>query len=466
MSGAKASVSNGAKHPASVLPSICLSSLLHIPNLEITQMQRITFGQVLPVRLLTASLLLALSLGVPLETSPGFLQQYQPATLSGDVVIADMDDFADYLYDRNGQNYDSNDRYRLYRVTQDGSRTYNFAVDQDDQPVLVTAPSFIEVREGQNPLGRDTDELPDDPNDIGRDHRKGDLSWVLVTSFLQDQAGTGKVWAVPRDRDDRDNAYVLVGGLQTPTGVCFDTNHDFLYVCDPAAGAIYQYVIDWDGEDKFVLDSDMVATIMQGISAYDCSVDAFGNLYYVDSVENSISIIGYLDLWAGYVAQNRTLYQAEGDDGLLASPVAIDVYNSDTIYYINNVNSTDAGLLNSASTSSSTANSGDITVVLRENRTSWGLAVSRDFAYFSSTDGSVRLTQIWAYRVRGSTNLYLKSSGFFTDPRGICYGDGRVYVADFEIGEVFYFKDNRREEEDPKGFVRLEGAYGLECVNG
>lgn len=70
------------------------------------------------------------------------------------------------------------------------------------------------------------------------------------------------------------------------------------------------------------------------------------------------------------------------------------------------------------------------------------------------------------YRIRGNANMFLKSSGFFSDPRGLCYGDGRVYVADFDIGEVFYFDDSRREEEDPKGFVRLEGAYGLECING
>lgn len=60
----------------------------------------------------------------------------------------------------------------------------------------------------------------------------------------------------------------------------------------------------------------------------------------------------------------------------------------------------------------------------------------------------------------------MKSSGFFTQPRGICYGDGRVYVADFSIGEVYYFADNKKEQPDPDGFVRIEGAYGLECING
>ena len=355
-------------------------------------MQRIAFPKVLPIRLLTASLLLVLSGAVSPQDSPGFLQQNQPATLDGDVVIADMDDFADYLYDRNGQNYDSKDKYRLYRISQQQSQTYNFTVDSDDQPVLLTTPSFIEVREGQNPLGRDTDDLPDDPNDIGKDHRKGDLSWVLVTSFQQFEAGTGKVWAVPRDRDDRDHAYVLVGGLQTPTGICFDSNHDFLYVCDPGAGEIYQYEIDHDGKNKFVLESDTVATIAQGVSAYDCSVDAFGNLYYVDSEENSISIVGHLDVWSGYVGQARTLYRANSNETLISTPVALDVYDSETIYFINNGNPTESGLLNSASTASVDVNLGTVSVVLRENRTSWGVAVSHNFAYFSSSDGSVRLT--------------------------------------------------------------------------
>lgn len=41
-----------------------------------------------------------------------------------------------------------------------------------------------------------------------------------------------------------------------------------------------------------------------------------------------------------------------------------------------------------------------------------------------------------------------------------------MYVADFSIGEVYFFKDNKGEQPDPDGFVRIEGAYGLECING
>lgn len=356
-------------------------------------MQRIAFIPISHRGLLPLVLLGFLAFSAHSEAVPtSLLQQLQYDTLSGDVVITDMDDFANWLYTNNGGGYNSDDNFRLYRVTQDSATTRDLVLDEDDTPVYSSYSSFLDISNAQNPLGRDTDDIPDDPNDIGRDHRKGETSWVLVTSFLNDQAGTGKVWAVPIDRDDRDNSYVLVGGLQTPTGVCFDPNHDFMYVCDPAQSAIYQYEIDWDDDDKFVLASDVVATIMQGVTAMDCSVDAFGNMYYVDFVTSSISIIGYLDLWAGYVAQSRTLYEASGDSPLISGPAAIDVYNSETIYFINNINPGDAGLLNSASTGSSDVNSGDMETVVREERTSWGLAVSDRFAYFSSDDGSVSST--------------------------------------------------------------------------
>ena len=354
-------------------------------------MQRISCPTVLQSLLLSAALLCTLTSAASEESpQPTFLQQQEYQTLSGDVVIADMDDFADWLYTNNGGDYNSGDDFRLYRVTEDSTRGRDLVLDEDDTPTFRTYSSFLDISNAQNPLGRDTDELPDDPNDIGRDHRKGDLTWVLVTSFLPDEAGTGKVWAVPNDRDDRDNAYVLVGGLQTPTGVCFDPNHSFLYVCDPAQSSIFQYEIDWDDEDKFVLSNDVVATIMQGVTAMDCSVDAFGNLYFVDFVSNAISIVGYLDLWAGYVGQSRILYQADGDDPMISGPVGVDVYNSETIYFVNNINSGTAGLLNSAPTGSAEINSGDMETAVREDRTAWGLAVSDRFAYFSSNDGSVR----------------------------------------------------------------------------
>lgn len=61
--------------------------------------------------------------------------------------------------------------------------------------------------------------------------------------------------------------------------------------------------------------------------------------------------------------------------------------------------------------------------------------------------------------------MYLKSEDFFRDPRGICYGDGDVYVADYGQGQVWYFPDNDNEDVDPKLFLQLTNAYALSCIN-
>jgi hypothetical protein len=306
-------------------------------------------------------------------------------TTNGDVIIADMDDFSDWLFSQNGDNYDTSDDYRIFRgnTTQNDTRDYVIDSDEYNNPAARNYRSFIDVSPAQNPMGRDADDLPSSPNDKGDEHYKGDLSWVLVTSWTAGESNTGKIWAVPRDRDDRDQAFVLVGGLQTPTGVCFDSNHEFVYVCDPGQGTIYQYAVNWKGKKRFVLESDLVATIAQNVTAQDCTVDAYGNLFYVDSAENSIVEVDYLSLWSGYLTPGRVVY-AGGET--ISTPVGIDIWKSRTIYYINSADSRDAGVLNSATADPS---DGGITVDVREDRIPYGLAVTPDYAYFSLSDGSV-----------------------------------------------------------------------------
>ena len=48
-----------------------------------------------------------------------------------------------------------------------------------------------------NPIARDEDELPTDLDDAGQDFIKGDSVVVLVTSFIEAERETGKVWVVP-----------------------------------------------------------------------------------------------------------------------------------------------------------------------------------------------------------------------------------------------------------------------------
>jgi len=314
-----------------------------------------------------------------------------------------------------------------------------------------------EITPQQNPLGRDIDELPEDADDKGEEATDGDIDWLLVTAFDAATMGSGQVWAVPAAQSHRDEAFVLIAGLQVPTGVCFDKNHDFLYVCDPAQRRVYQFEIDRDGRRKFVLASDQVATIYEGLAPVDCSIDAYGNIYITDLVTQTIEFIDYLSLWSGLVGNNVTLYSGANK---LTAVMGIEVEDSDTLYFANAADVQDSGVLNSAPAFTLGNNTDPITTRLRTNLQAQGLGLSDDYVFISGADGS-----IWAFDYHGDPNLYLKSAGYFVDPRGICTGDGHVYVADFSLGGVYRFEDSDDEDDKVRRIAGLAGAFGLDCVN-
>ena len=100
------------------------------------------------------------------------------------------------------------------------------------------------------------DLIPNSIDDSGDDYSSGDTYFLLVTTFIESNPGAGKLWVVPIDPDMREFSYELITGLDRPTGVCFDVNHNFLYVVDNGfeeTGHIYQYEIDWYEDETFVL---------------------------------------------------------------------------------------------------------------------------------------------------------------------------------------------------------------------
>jgi len=74
-----------------------------------------------------------------------------------------------------------------------------------------------------------------------------------------------------------------------------------------ATGAIYQYEVDWDGDDDFEISKDVYTVIYEGAKANDCSVDEYGNLYFTTE-SHQINIVSYLDLWSGFTNQHVTIY--------------------------------------------------------------------------------------------------------------------------------------------------------------
>jgi hypothetical protein len=84
-----------------------------------------------------------------------------------------------------------------------------------------------------NPLTRDIDDLPDDVDDEGDDQVDRDFLCLLVSTFKDNEAGSGEIIVVP-NCDDED--FSLIASLDKPVGMCFDEQHRVLFVCGPTFG--------------------------------------------------------------------------------------------------------------------------------------------------------------------------------------------------------------------------------------
>mmetsp|Transcript_34412 Transcript_34412/g.60321 ORF Transcript_34412/g.60321 Transcript_34412/m.60321 type:complete len:445 (+) Transcript_34412:29-1363(+) len=336
---------------------------------------------------------------------------------------------------------------------------YQEDVDESDNPA-VSETSFLQVID--NPLDRDEDDLPDDVDDSEDDAVDGDFFWLLVGAFTDDESGQGKVYAIPQD-DEEDDQFVLISGLDKPVGICFDQNHDFLYVVDPTygdQGFIYQFSIDWDEDDKFELATTDYVVVYEGANPYSCWIDQYGNLYFVDATENQINLINYLDLWSGYTNYFYTLYSNDDSNNYINTPVGINVYDSEDLYFVNHKPDEDAYTLMKADANVKDNNSGEYKQKALTKEGAWAVAVSDDYIYFTTKDGV-----LWVMDKEDKTELTTKDSKYLESPRGVCYGDDDIYVADFARGLVNKYDDDDDVEDDSDTFVEIEGAYAVYCVN-
>lgn len=311
---------------------------------------------------------------------------------------------------------------------------------------------------GQNPLQRSLSLLPNSADWKGQEADSGKLRFLLLSSYSANTTGTGKVWVVPSTQPSQ--AFVLITGLDAPTGICYDRTSRFLYVVDAglnsaSQGRILQFTIDTDLKDRFILAEDEVATIYEGPRPFDCWVDAYGNLYFVDSQTQSINIVSFLDLWSGFANKQVTLYRRTSANPQVSVPVSLQVVSSSTIYYVNNANTGPAGLLNSAPTRTRYLNEAETTQEVTDFGQAWGLAVTEEGLYYSTAEG-----EVWR-ESRG--RLGLKAQGFGR-PRGVCASGKRLYVADNEYGEVLSLSTGQGEEV-PEGFIRIPGVYEVYCLN-
>ena len=392
------------------------------------------------------------------EDVPVFSTNYSEDTMSGDMTDNASSDSMTLTKVAPGDDA----QVLTWQEIDNESDDQEFNDDADDSDNPDVRPSGFLQASNDNPLKRDEDTLPSSSDDEGDDYINGETQFVLVTSFIEDQEDTGKVWVVPQDEDERDNTFQLIGGLQKPVGVCFDVNHEFLYVVesgDDTTGYIYQYEIDWS-DNKFVLERDIYVVIYEGNSPSDCKVDEYGNLYFTEIVENKINMIGYLDLYAGYKNRHYTLYYS-AEDYPISTPVALDVINSEDIYFVNNEDTSNSGLLLATTATTEYINGDEMTVMVRSDFAGWAIAYTEsDWIFYAKDNG-----EVWAANSDDKDDRILKSSDYFQEIRGMCYGDDKIYIADYAVGKVSYITDNDDENEEPEELVHIQAAYALFCVN-
>ena len=162
-------------------------------------------------------------------------------------------------------------------------------------------------------------------------------------------------------------------------------------------------------------------------------------------------MVTYLDLYAGF---KNTFYVLFEDEELISNPIALEVVNSETIYYVNNVNGDEVGTLNKVQT---TAES-DPEILASKALRGYALAYSIEKRLFYSLgDGSV-----WTYEL-DSENSKMSYSDF-KKPTGMCYADGVVYVSDFEMGTIYSLSD-KEGAQTPGELIEIQGSYAVFCVN-
>lgn len=311
-----------------------------------------------------------------------------------------------------------------------------------------------------NPLERSEDIIPDSIDDSGDDYSSGDTYFILVTTFIEGESGSGKLWVVPNDQEMIEFSYELITGLDRPTGSCLDVNHGFLYIVDNGfedQGYIYQYEVQWDTDEIFILSRNIYVIIYSGRKPYDCKIDQYGNMYFLEAEYDSINIISYLDLYSGFTNMNYTIYSSEP---YVSYPVALQVEDSEDIYYANLYNGDEVGSINRADAYTEYINGGEVNMLVKNKYKTWGVAhTANDLVFFSLDSG-----EIWAVDDDNSDELYMKNKDLMKKPRGMCYGDSNVFVADYEDGIIWIFKDNGKQE-NPEMFIAIQGSYSVFCVN-
>ncbi|OMJ85628.1 hypothetical protein SteCoe_13044 [Stentor coeruleus] len=330
---------------------------------------------------------------------------------------------------------------------------------ESDSIAFLQLETSLQETEPVEDLMREEGIEPVEDGPAGVDYHEGDKQHIILTTFINDKPDTGKVWTYSFENPDKIRS--ILEGFQRPTGVCYDVNHDFMYVVDKGfdsgEGFIYQYQMNRK-DDYLDLANGVYVVVYTGTPS-DCKVDPYGNLYLLDSAASSISFIAYADLYFGYTNAYTTYYVQNEDNTIIDSPYALDLISNEDIYFINNNPDPTVSTLNLAEAEVDEINGEDILELVEEDEAvAWGVSVAGNIVYYSLDSGEIK-----GYNIERKT-VAVYSSDFFIAPRGLSYGDGKVYVAD--NGEGALYSMDYKSDSKPKLIFYAQAINSVFCVNG
>ena len=275
----------------------------------------------------------------------------------------------------------------------------------------------------------------------GRDYHEGETKFVLVTSFIDGESATGKVWLVQAGEDGK----VLVEGLEKPTGVCVDVNHKFMYVTDlgfNTSGAIYQYSIEFTSK-SFEIVSNTSYLIYEG-TPFDCKVNKYGDLYFTDYYLGTINQVSYNDLVLNYYGTYFVMFEEYG-----TYPASLDLYDDKSIVFTMNNGTGGVFQYNFEFQ--------NVTQMTSESNETWGIGLYGDIAFYAIDNPEVKALDL------GSLLYETYQTSDLISPKGVCVGEEDVYVADYDAGVLYKGSVNQKESLEVFAFV--QAGFSIFCVN-
>lgn len=279
---------------------------------------------------------------------------------------------------------------------------------------------------------------------------------LLMTTFITNSNYTGQVWAIYEQ--DPEAPEMIIQGLNKPIGICVDSNNGYMYLIEQLTSegnsAVYMYAVSWNSKE-FTIDSGPV-TVYEGPEPTDCEVDNYGNLYITDSTLDEISGISLADLKA--LNFNYFILYSSDKFSQVSYVAALDVDDDGNLYFINGKVEGNSGLINLASSDITVSNGASIETMVSDDMIGWSIAITDENLYYTANKQGVYGISL----LNPGTPVLIAD---FTTPKGVCYADGSIFVADVNTASIYILSDELTNDPSPEVYLTLSNPYALECIN-